>query len=173
MALIKNISSRQWHFGKIFSVVLLLGLITGCGFKLRGEYPLADELKTLYLSSVDIHGELSRKVKHQLKSSQIDVKSSYHADLPELRILKDKLDRRTLSLFENGQVAEYELIYTVNYQVILNNREPLSFEFRLYRDYQEDPNRALAKSRELALLLSEMRSDAAVKILRTLATIQV
>jgi len=77
-----------------------------------------------------------------------------------------------LSLFANGQVAEYELIYSVHYQVRFTGEDARVFKFELYRDYQDDPNRALAKSRELTLLLSEMRTSAADKILRDLATIQ-
>ena len=46
-----------------------------------------------------------------------------------------------------------------------------TFNFELNRDYQDNPNIALAKSRELALLLSEMRKVAADKILRDLASI--
>jgi LPS-assembly lipoprotein len=156
----------------VLAAVYLFSL-SGCGFKLRGEYPLPDEFKTLYVSSVDTHGELTRKVKQHLKNNQVVIEKKYTGQVPELRILKDTLDRRTLSLFENGQVAEYELIYTIKYQLIIQDKEPLEFEFKLYRDYQEDPDRALAKSRELNLMLSEMRVDAANRILREMATIKV
>jgi LPS-assembly lipoprotein len=91
----------------------------------------------------------------------------------ELRILTDKLDRRTLSVFNNGQVAEYELIYTVKYQLRIPQQEVQQFKFELNRDYQDDPNSALAKSRELNLMLTEMRKQAADKILRNLASIQI
>jgi len=83
-----------------------------------------------------------------------------------------------LSVFQNGQVAEYELIYAVHYQLRFSSKndgspeEPQDFRFELNRDYQDDPNLALAKSRELSLLLSEMRKSAADKILRDMARIQ-
>ncbi len=67
--------------------------------------------------------------------------------------MSDGLQRRTLSLFPNGQVAEYELIYTVE----LSDDDAGSgchspTKLSLYRDYQDDPSRALAKARELDLI---------------------
>lgn len=147
-------------------------ILTACGFQFRGDYLLDDEFQTLYLSSSDVHGELTRLVKLSLTRNQIKVLKSSEKDIPELRILSDTLDRRTLSLFSNGQVAEYELIYSVQYQVRFAGEDARNFRFELYRDYQDDPNLALAKSRELTLLLSEMRVSAADKILRDLARIQ-
>ena len=155
----------------ILAAVLSL-IITGCGFQLRGDYLLAPELQTLYVSSVDKHGELTRLVRQHLSNNQVDIVKSYTQNIPELRIQKDKLDRRTLSVFENGQVAEYELIYTVRYELRFANEEVQSFSFEVNRDYQDDPNIALAKSRELSLILREMRQESADKILRNMASIQ-
>lgn len=170
-----------------FTGVLIL---TSCGFQLRGDYLLPDALQTLNVTSVDKHGELTRVLKQHLKINQVNLVSSSKISptnnaafnyaennhnikpVPELRILKDKLDRRTLSVFPNGQVAEYELIYTVKYQLLIAGKAPQTFEFELNRDYQEDPDFALAKSRELKLLLSEMRQIAADRILRSMASIQ-
>jgi LPS-assembly lipoprotein len=61
----------------------------------------------------------------------------------------------------------------VRYQLRFTNKDPLNFSFELNRDYQDDPDIALAKSRELSLLLSEMRQQAADRILREMASIQV
>ena len=61
----------------------------------------------------------------------------------------------------------------MNYQLRFPNQDPQNFNFELYRDYQDDPNIALAKSRELTLLLSEMRQQAADKILRAMASITI
>ena len=157
---------------RVMLVLLTSSLLTACGFHLRGNYLIDDDLQTLYLTSTDIHGELTRLVKLTLVRNQIEVLKRAKQDVPELRIVTDKLDRRTLSVFSNGQVAEYELIYSVSYQVRFQGEDARDFRFELYRDYQDDPNRALAKSRELSLLLSELRTNAAEKILRDLATIQ-
>lgn len=165
-------TSLVTRFESLVIVLTLTSLLSGCGFHLRGDYFLSDELQTLYVSSSDIHGELTRLVKQHLTRNQVNVLKQKNANVPELRIMPDRLDRRTLSVFENGQVAEYELIYAVHYQLRFANEEPQDFRFELNRDYQDDPSLALAKSRELSLLLSEMRTSAADKILRDMARIQ-
>jgi LPS-assembly lipoprotein len=165
-----NTSIKYWL--TMFSLLLNIVLLSGCGFQLRGNYLLSPQLQTLYVSSVDPHGELTRIVKQHLKVNHVKVVKNTTENLPELRILADKLDRRTLSLFDNGQVAEYEIIYTVNYQLNLPKQETQYYRFELTRDYQDDPDNALAKSRELSLMLREMRREAADKILRNMASIR-
>jgi len=159
-------------YKRLITAFTLVSLLSACGFHLRGDYLLSEELQTLYVSSSDIHGELTRLVKQHLSHNQVKVLKHKNAKVPELRMMSDRLDRRTLSVFQNGQVAEYELIYAVHYQLRFANEEPKNFRFELNRDYQDDPSLALAKSRELSLLLSEMRTSAADKILRDMARVQ-
>lgn len=161
-----------FDFKRAISFFLIIATLSACGFRMRGDYLLAPELQTLYVSSVDTHGELTRLLKRHLQLNQVKVIKAYNPEHPELHILADKLDRRTLSVFPNGQVAEYELIYSVKYQLRIAEQEPRNYAFELNRDYQDDPDIALAKSRELTLLLSEMRTQAADRILRNMASIK-
>ena len=73
-----------------------------------------------------------------------------------------------LSVFPTGQVAEYELIYSVNYTVTFPGEPPQDSYIEVLREYQDDPNELLAKSRELDLVMSEMRQEAADRIIRLL-----
>ncbi|WP_245825360.1 MULTISPECIES: LPS assembly lipoprotein LptE [Colwelliaceae] len=164
---VKSNSCTLW-----LCLILTFGLIQGCGFQLRGDYLLSPQLQNIYVSSVDKHGELTRLVKQHLLFNKINITPQLTQQTPELRILNDTLDRRTLSVFSNGQVAEYELIYSAKYQLIFEDQEVRDYEIELNRDYQDDPNLALAKSRELTLMLSEMRQEAADKILRNLSSLK-
>lgn len=154
------------------SISLLSAILSGCGFQLRGNYLLAPELQTIEFSSVDKFGELTRLVRQHLTINDVKLVKASDKAIPQMRILQDNLDRRTLSVFPNGQVAEYELIYTVRYQVLIPGKDVQNFNFELNRDYQDDPDIALAKSRELSLMLREMRQEAATKILRDMASIE-
>jgi LPS-assembly lipoprotein len=160
------------HVKNAFLVIICSYLLTACGFKLRGQYLLDPALQTLTVSSTDKYGELTRLVKQHLVMNNVNVVNTTSQKTPELRIVRDALERRTLSTFPNGQVAEYQLIYQVNYQLLIEDQATRSFQFELNRDYQDDPNFALAKSRELNLLLSEMRKLAADRILRDMASIR-
>ena len=160
------------QISKILTFSIVLMMLNGCGFQLRGNYLLAPELQTMEFSSVDQFGELTRLIKQHLTVNDVTLVQQSTQSIPQMRILQDNLDRRTLSVFPNGQVAEYELIYTVRYQILIPGQDVQNFSFELNRDYQDDPDIALAKSRELSLMLREMRQEAANKILRDMASIQ-
>lgn len=146
---------------------LAASLLTGCGFHLRGNLPLS-QYPAIYVQS-EAHSELAALLKQRFTQNKVELISHYQADKPTLTLVRDTLERRTLSLFANGQVAEYELIYKIEYIIQLAGQEPQRYQFELYRDYQDDPNQALAKAQELELLLSELRQQAANRIIRQLA----
>jgi LPS-assembly lipoprotein len=176
--LLKALSKSLKRPGKLslWLVICLttMSLLSGCGFTLRGSHQIANSLKVMHFDPADKYAELARLLRTQLSVNEIEligrdkVKKRQAATL---RLEKDRLDRRTLSLFPNGQVAEYELIYTVNYTISVPEQETQRFNVEIYRDYQDDPESALAKSKELKLILKEMRQQAADKIVRQLASL--
>lgn len=156
---------RRLHL--VWTSLLLSLVLSSCGFTLRGTAPL-QKYPAIYLQG-DAHSELLTQLGAQLQRSQVKLLDNQQADSPVFVLVEDSLKRRNLSLFTNGQVAEYELIYTLDYQLILPGQDPVPYRIELNRDYQDDPNRALAKSRELDLLLSELRSQAVSRIIRQLS----
>ncbi|MGZ9899237.1 LPS-assembly lipoprotein LptE [Shewanella gaetbuli] len=152
----------------LISVALLA--TSGCGFKLQRSYSIPAELQQLHLSSSDQYSELTRLVNDRLRINSVDVVAAT-PNTPTLRLISDSLERATLSLYPTGNVAEYELIYIVNYTVTLPDNEPIEYQAEIRRDYQDDPRTALAKSREMELLTREMRVQAADQIIQTLASI--
>jgi LPS-assembly lipoprotein len=152
-------------------------LLTSCGFTLRGDYSLPAGIQQLQLLSTQKNAALQRTLANQLKGYNIQVLNS-SVNTAEVQdtldavvyIQSDQLDRRLLSLFPTGQVAEYELVYTINYQIQFPGEDPTPMEFDVTREYQDDPDAVLAKSRELDLILSEMRQQAASRIIRQIAS---
>ncbi|MBV7315880.1 LPS assembly lipoprotein LptE [Shewanella sp. NIFS-20-20] len=158
---------------RISSVVLALVVMTsaGCGFHLQGSYFIPDSLSTLHLSSSDEYSELTRLVRERLRLNNVTLTEAA-ADVPTLRLINDSLERATLSLYPTGNVAEYELIYQVNFSVRFDKQAAKVFDVVIRRDYLDDPRTALAKSKEMELLLKEMRIQAADKIIQTLSTVE-
>lgn len=156
---------------RLLIMVTLSLALSGCGFKLSGGFQLPPELHRLVVESPDEHSQLTQLLKSRLKRYQVEITNGYATNLPVLTLGKDKLERGTLSLFSTGQVAEYELIYSVDYQLQRPSGEPQSFKIEIRRDYLDDPHTAQAKSREMAQLLKEMRVQAADKIVRQLSTL--
>ena len=153
-------------------VALSIMLSAGCGFKLQGNYSIPEQLQTLNLTSQDEYSELTRLVRERLRLHSFTLIDASD-DIPTLHILHDSLDRTTLSLYPTGNVAEYELTYYVTFAVRLPQGEAQEFDVVIQRDYLDDPRTALAKSREMELLLKEMRNQAADQMIQILASIEV
>ena len=148
----------------LLSVIVMITL-SACGFQLRDNYQLPATLQQMQLQSVSSL-QLEASLRQRLLPAGSQLSDQAAADVAQLRVLSDQLERRTLSLFESGQVAEYELLYRVNYQVIRNGELIIEDTIEVARDYQDDPNFALAKTREREMLVSEMRDDAARRLVR-------
>jgi LPS-assembly lipoprotein len=152
-------------------IAAVLLMTSGCGFKLQRSYSIPASLEQLHLSSSDKYSELSRLVADRLRVNRISLVDA-DPKLPTLRLISDTLERSTLSLYPTGNVAEYELIYHVHFSVSFYQQEPQEFDVEVRRDYQDDPRTALAKSREMELLVKEMRVQAADNIIQTLSSIE-
>ncbi|GAA5219211.1 LPS exporter LptE [Corallincola platygyrae] len=144
-----------------------------CGFRLRGSYDIPADLKQVHVASWDEYAELTRKVEDRLKVNDVKLLKDPSKEQSLIILKRDNLSERTLSLFSDGQVAEYQLIYSTQFELLVPGKEPQRYDIEVVRQYQDDPNRALAKEKEKRLLVSEMRAEAADKILRTLASSQV
>ncbi|MEW9796734.1 LPS-assembly lipoprotein LptE [Alteromonas sp. CYL-A6] len=162
------------HFQRVSVALLLCSLLAGCGFKLRGSPALPADIDYIAVQSARPHAPLQRALikrldVYGLKGGSTDGAAS--ATNPVIiQLYPEALERRLLSVYPSGQVAEYELIFGVNYTVTFNGEQPVTAYFEVLRDYQDDPDQVLAKSRELDLVLSEMREEAADRILRRLPT---
>jgi LPS-assembly lipoprotein len=151
--------------------------IVGCGFKLRGDYGLPAEIQQLQLLATQKNTSLHRILSKQLQGLNIEVwdNTASATQIDEqvdavVYLRSDQLERRLLSLFSTGQVAEYELVYTIKYNIQLPAQDAQEIEFDVTREYQDDPDAVLAKSRELDLVQNEMRQEAANRIIRQIAS---
>jgi LPS-assembly lipoprotein len=162
----------------VFMIAMMTVALQGCGFKLRGSQALPSYLNNVVILSQFDYLPLSRALDKRLPVYQL--KSIVgEKTIPEglesttvvvIKLQPEELERRLLSVFSTGQVAEYELIYSVNYDVIFPFSEPISASMTVAREYQDDPDQALAKSRELELVVDEMRAESADRIIRLLSS---
>ncbi|RLV60134.1 hypothetical protein D5018_08340 [Parashewanella curva] len=143
-------------------------LTAGCGLKLQGSYSIPQELQTMSLTSQDKYSKLTRLVHERMQLNNISI-VDLNQSKPRLNLISDSLERSTLSFYPSGNVAEYELMYHVNFTIQLPNQEAKPFQVEIRRDYLDDPRTALAKSREMNLLVNEMRIQAADRIVQTIA----
>ncbi|MCW8108617.1 LPS assembly lipoprotein LptE [Alteromonas ponticola] len=162
------------NFSRIVVAVCLCLFLIGCGFKLRGDHSLPAGYEYLHVQAVQSQAPLKRALLKRMEIHNIGViegtQYDKHPYTITLHLAPEKLERRLLSVFSTGQVAEYELILGVPYSVRFGNNDMIDAYFEIVRDYQDDPDQVLAKSRELELVLSEMRREAADRIIRRLSS---
>ncbi|UTV28339.1 LPS-assembly lipoprotein LptE [Photobacterium atrarenae] len=152
-----------------FLLVSLLALATAsCGFHLRGNYMLPDDIAKLSLTSFDEYGQLKRQVESQFEMHGIDAVPPSET-VPNLHLISESVSERTLSLYQNSRAAEYELTYTVRYNIVVPEKGTQAYTTRVNRTFLDNPLTALAKSVERDMIEEEMRQQAARQIMRQLA----
>lgn len=159
---------------RLFVVGILIFSLSSCGFQLRGSQQFPEHIKLVEVRSLSAHDPQARALADRLPVYQLDYTRA--ADPTEIantviiELRPENLDRRLLSVFRTGQVAEYELIYRVDYRLTFPGQEPVNSVVEVLREYQDDPDQVLAKSRELDLILDEMRAEAADRIIRLMSS---
>lgn len=155
-------------------VVLGLVILAGCGFHLRGEATLPESLKTMYLQGVNTQQGFGLELKRTLMRNGITVLPDYQKGSAVLTILKNRVDRRVLSVGANAKVSEYELDGEVQYKVIDGKgvviSEPQTVQAQ--RNYEFDQNQVLAMDEQESMLRDEINQQIVQSILRRLSALK-
>ncbi|WP_038175487.1 LPS assembly lipoprotein LptE [Vibrio pacinii] len=159
------------HSIKMTTLVLAASLLSACGFHLRGDYSVPDELETMSLTSYDQYSSFTRMMKGQLRMSEIEVVPPA-ANVPNLHLISEGVGERTLSLYQNTRAAEKELTFRASYRVTLPELGARTFSTSVTRSYLDNPLTALAKSVERDMIEDEMRKLASAQIIRQMARLK-
>ncbi|NOY16739.1 MAG: hypothetical protein GXP23_07410 [Gammaproteobacteria bacterium] len=159
---------------KRLALILLLttGLLSGCGFHLRGTVVLPDSIRTVSISSPD--GKLKNILTDRLESSKVTVVNSPTSDSAVIKITRANFSREVKTIDERGKSTGYVLIFKVSYQVLDSRGKELikPSVASARRDYNFSQSQLLSATREEGLLRDEMRGDAAQGILSKMSRIR-
>jgi LPS-assembly lipoprotein len=149
-------------------LVLVLIVLAGCGFRLRGSADVP--FQTLYIPNAvtGIALELKRSIQAATDAKVVDDPKGADA---LLQFSHETRDREILSLNAAGRVREYRLRYRVGFRVHDgkgNDYVPQS-SLELTRDISFNDAQVLAKEAEEELLFRDMQNDMVQQILRRLA----
>lgn len=152
-------------------IILTMSALSACGFHLRGNYLVPQEISSISLTSFDQFSQLTRDVDAQLRLNNIELLPP-SASIPNLHLVNESIGERTLSLYQNSKAAEIELTYTTSFRVTIPDVGSKTYTTNATRNYLDNPRTALAKSVERDLIVDEMRKQTSTQIMRQLARLK-
>lgn len=148
-------------------ITILVLLLQGCGFHLKGQQSLSPVLAGLEVQGED---QLALLIRGQLTELRAGAAPGPDARGARLHILSEHFSRRALSLDSAGKAIEYELTYHASYRVDGDDGKPLveTQNNRMSRSYYSSGEEELGRQGEANLIRQDMIRTMADRILRQL-----
>ncbi len=158
MKSIRRFSGISW--------VLLL-LLTGCGFHLRGMIEMPRWLNNISIVVQNAHRDIEASVREQLKAYHINVYPDPALAEYWLIIEQDDFRQQISSISSSTTPRQYQLIYTVHFRLQrAKGREIMpSSQVVVTRLITLNSNRILGSTNEEDQSKTEMQRDAAIQII--------
>ena len=161
---------KQKYFNNLIAAVVMAVLLNACGFHLRGNIPLPDELKNMFVRAPD--GTFKDELEDILENAGATLAANEAGSDVILNIVKAQSKRTVGTLDERGKANSYNFIFSVGYELLdlegLVIREATLTESRRYNF---DPELILESESEEADLQEDMEQDIALRIVRQLASL--
>lgn len=150
---------------KILLMATFIGLISGCGFQLRGAQDVSDEKRQVTLVTGNANLQLLQSLRQNMKFNGITEISNAPY---QLQILNHRYKRRAATINNSSDVDEYEISVEVKMLVADKNGKPLTADINIQREriYTYDKNAAAASSEQEELLRGELYNSVAQTMLR-------
>ncbi|WP_175252579.1 MULTISPECIES: LPS assembly lipoprotein LptE [Pseudomonas] len=138
-------------------IIGLAGLLSACGFQLRGTGDVQFALKELDVSARNAYGQTVQELRELLENNDVNV----HPGAPyKLILVNESENRRTASFSGGARSAEYELTMKLDYEIrgarnlLLSNDQ---VEVQNY--YMQDDNNLTGSDQEALQLRNELRRE--------------
>jgi LPS-assembly lipoprotein len=158
------------------AVLAVTALLAGCGWHLRGSGGADLDGRPVYVDSSAMGtGDLSRTTARELSDLGAKLADSREAADMALVLLDERTRRRTLSVDRNGRATEYELDYTLQFQVespagdVLMSRQIVQEQ----RAYDTDASDVLGSQSREKRVLRDLRVESVRRMLARAATVLV
>ncbi len=154
---------------KLIAILLLL-VITSCGFHIRGMTEIS--FKTISLEGKEL--SFTKNLKKILNTNKVAIVSP--TENPELRVelLSEESEKRILSLSGQGLVREFEIFYRVRYRIKTSDSEIWSQEniIETRKDFTYSDSNLIGKEEEERQLNEAMRNEAITNLFNQIQLIK-
>lgn len=163
----------MWLSAKVLrltAIAVLAVLLAGCGFQLRESVELPPELRVLTLDASPLSRNFAIELRRAVEAAGGEVTEDPHRTVATLKVLNEGVARRIASIGAGGTVREFELRYTVSFEVRdASGRVMLPQEELITtRVYGHEAELVQAKSREEQELEHAMQQELAARVVRRL-----
>lgn len=147
-------------------------LLGGCGFHVQGRVPLPASLQSVWIETEDAQSDFVVDLKRALRASGAALATRREGSSATLRIERDELAERVLSVSGRNIPRELELTYTVRLAVEAGDRTLIpSEQFAVSRDQTFTEQLLLAKEREQEILSAALARDLVGVVMRRLSSL--
>ena len=169
--MLRKLKISPVNYRVCLQLLLLVSVLSGCGFQLRGSLELSDDISPLYLKS-NSSFELARELKLLLATNNVTQTDKPAKANYQLILVREKKSRRVLTVDGDGRAKEYLLTYTIDYSINVKDaaQQDVIESISLKRSLLFDTEAVLAVTNESEILYKNMQRDAARLILLKLQT---
>lgn len=155
-------------------MTVLVLLLSGCGFQLRGEAVLPPEMSKTRIVIDDEYSALARRVRVMLERSGVRFVPADQASAV-LEIPENEVVTEVLTIADNARVREYRVTHTVKFRLTnAQGQELVGWQtLRQSREISFDEQRILASSREQEYLREDLAETMAQLLVARLESIYV
>lgn len=158
-------------------LLLLVVLITGCGFKLRGMMDMPAWLNNIAIVVQDAHRDMGTMLKDQFQAYGVRIISDPTKADYLLLIINDANQQQITSISASTTPRQYQLTYTVRYSLVKVKTKgsteasvpPTTNTVSVSRQLTVNNDRILGSDAEGLMTYTEMRREAVMQIINRLS----
>ena len=130
---------------RILYLFVVMVMVSSCGYQLRGSMNV-DGLENIIIIS-NGHTSISSMLSQKLSSSVIS-QSQDHDTYPVVKINSISSQKRQLSVNSSGRVDEYEIIKSLDYEIIISENDSVKGTLKASGSYDFNETRMQATSEQ-------------------------
>lgn len=152
-------------------LLLLASAVTACGFHLRGNIPLSDGIKNMYVVAPE--GTFKDELESLLTRAGATIATAEGGADVILNVTQAALQRKVGTLDSLGKANSYTLIFRVTYSLSdqQGNKLRKITDIKSIRQYDFNPELVVEAESEEAELRESMEQEASLQVVRQLSSI--